>query len=115
MATSFCSFADAILEYARLAPKELAATVGKRASNIARIAPGLYDSTADVPEPISIDKREERFGLFDHTVDEGYRHAVEVSEKRRGALTYFGPDAIIEGAGVGERTRLYKFFRLTIF
>jgi class 3 adenylate cyclase len=58
-------FAEAILEYARVAPQEFAGAIGKRASILARIAPGLHNSIADIPEPISLDKEEERFRLFD--------------------------------------------------
>ena len=58
-------FAEAILEYGRLAPQEFAAAIGKRASILARIAPGLRNLIADIPEPISLDKEDERFRLFD--------------------------------------------------
>jgi class 3 adenylate cyclase len=58
-------FAEAILEYARVAPQEFAGAIGKKASILARIAPGLHSSIADIPEPIALDKEEERFRLFD--------------------------------------------------
>ena len=58
-------FAEAILKYSREAPREFVEAIGKRASIIARIAPALHDSLPDIPEPVSVDKEEERFRLFD--------------------------------------------------
>ncbi len=58
-------FGEAILRYAREAPTEFREAIGKRASLIARIAPALHDSIGDIPEPMTVDKEEERFRLFD--------------------------------------------------
>lgn len=58
-------FAEAILAYAREAPKQFGEVIGKRAPILARIAPALHDCIADIPEPIPVDKEEERFRLFD--------------------------------------------------
>ncbi|MGO9454127.1 MAG: ATP-binding protein [Candidatus Binataceae bacterium] len=61
----YSPFAEAIMEYARLDSAELAALLGKRAPILARIAPGLHGLMGDIPEPVALDKEEERFRLFD--------------------------------------------------
>lgn len=58
-------FAEAIVDYARVAPTKFANVIGKRAAIIARIAPALHNSMVDIPELVSLDKEEERFRLFD--------------------------------------------------
>jgi class 3 adenylate cyclase len=58
-------FAEAIMEYARGDRAGLATLLGKRASIIARLAPGLHDLLGDIPEPVALEKEEERFRLFD--------------------------------------------------
>ena len=58
-------FAEAILGYAREAPKQFTEALGKRAPILARIAPALHDALGDIPEPAAVDKEEERFRLFD--------------------------------------------------
>jgi class 3 adenylate cyclase len=62
---SFGPLAEAIVDYSRRAPGEFAAAVGKRGRVIARIAPGLESDDHAAPEPLSVDKEEERFRLFD--------------------------------------------------
>ena len=57
-------FAEAIVNYARIAPMKFANAIGKRAAIIARIAPALRE-LVDIPELVSLDKEEERFRLFD--------------------------------------------------
>ena len=59
------AFAEAIVGYARVAPEKFSAAIGKRAPIIARIAPAIHDAMADIPEPVSVDKEEERLRLFD--------------------------------------------------
>jgi class 3 adenylate cyclase len=56
-------FAEAIVEYARLAPTNFAQLVAKCAAILSRIAPSILDSM-EVPELPPADKEEERFRLF---------------------------------------------------
>jgi class 3 adenylate cyclase/tetratricopeptide (TPR) repeat protein len=58
-------FAEAILGYAREAPDRFTDAIGKRAPILARIAPALHDTLGDIPEPVAVDKEDERFRLFD--------------------------------------------------
>ena len=59
-------FSEAVTEYARHADRaELSATLGKRASIVARIAPTLHDIMHDIPEPPRLEPEDERFRLFD--------------------------------------------------
>ena len=59
-------FADAISDYSRSAPPaEFSRAVGKRSAILARIAPAVADSLGNLPEPVTLDKEEERFRLFD--------------------------------------------------
>jgi class 3 adenylate cyclase len=62
----YCPFADAITDYSRIAsPPEFTSAIGKRAAILSRIAPSLRESLGELPEPIALDKDEERFRLFD--------------------------------------------------
>ncbi|HKN02037.1 MAG TPA: AAA family ATPase [Candidatus Binataceae bacterium] len=59
-------FAEIIASYARDAsPMEISQAIGKRAGILARIAPMLHERLEDIAEPVSLDKDEERFRLFD--------------------------------------------------
>src|SRR5262249_53478623 len=58
-------FAEAIVGYAREAPREFLDLIGKRAPILARIAPALRDLIPDISEPPPVDKEDERFRLFD--------------------------------------------------
>ncbi|HKN01146.1 MAG TPA: AAA family ATPase [Candidatus Binataceae bacterium] len=59
-------FAEAILDYASQADRaELAGALGKGASIIARVAPALRELVPNIPEPVPLDKEEERFRVFD--------------------------------------------------
>ncbi|HUA32006.1 MAG TPA: AAA family ATPase [Candidatus Binataceae bacterium] len=59
-------FAEAIVDYSHSAPRaDFTAALGKRGSILARIAPSISDAIGDEGEPVSLDKDEERFRLFD--------------------------------------------------
>ncbi|MGO9605074.1 MAG: ATP-binding protein [Candidatus Binataceae bacterium] len=59
-------FAEILATYVREAAQaELAETVGKRAGILAHIAPELYQKFEGLSEPVTLDKDEERFRLFD--------------------------------------------------
>jgi class 3 adenylate cyclase len=59
-------FAEAIMEYARDANRaELGTLLGKRAPILARIAPALRELLGDIPQPVALDKEEERLRLFE--------------------------------------------------
>jgi class 3 adenylate cyclase/tetratricopeptide (TPR) repeat protein len=59
-------FAEAIREYAQQAsPSELAETLGRRVAVLARIVPALRATDDIAEEPVSVEKDEERFRLFD--------------------------------------------------
>jgi len=59
-------FAEVIAAYAREADgPALVETIGKRAGILARIAPGLHEKLDGISEPVTLDKEEERFRLFD--------------------------------------------------
>ena len=62
----YSPFSEAVTEYARHADRaELSATLGKRASIVARIAPTLHSIMRDIPEPPRLEPEDERFRLFD--------------------------------------------------
>ncbi len=59
-------FAEIIASYARDASAaEISQAIGKRAGILARIAPMLHEKLEGIAEPVSLDKEEERFRLFD--------------------------------------------------
>ncbi|HUA36317.1 MAG TPA: AAA family ATPase [Candidatus Binataceae bacterium] len=59
-------FAEAILAYSQTVPaSDLAAALGSRAGIVARIAPRVRELLGDLPEPVVLDKDEERVRLFD--------------------------------------------------
>ena len=59
-------FAEAIVDYSQSAPRaDFIAALGKRGSILARIAPSIGDAIGDQGEPVTLDKDEERFRLFD--------------------------------------------------
>jgi class 3 adenylate cyclase/tetratricopeptide (TPR) repeat protein len=58
-------FAEIILEFARKAESAELKLFGGSGPTLARIAPGLRTHLGDIPEPVALDKDEERFRLFD--------------------------------------------------
>ena len=59
-------FAEVIAAFARAAPEvELTETLGRRAGILARIAPVLREKLQAIADPVTLDKEEERFRLFD--------------------------------------------------
>jgi predicted ATPase len=66
VAGAYGPFAEIIASYAQDAsPEEIGETIGKRAGILARIAPVLHERLEGIAEPVSLDKEEERFRLFD--------------------------------------------------
>ena len=59
-------FGEIIADYAQQAARgEVAKTIGKWAGPLSRIAPSLADVLDDISQPVTLDKEEERFRLFD--------------------------------------------------
>jgi class 3 adenylate cyclase/tetratricopeptide (TPR) repeat protein len=58
-------FAEIILEYARTADPTELKLIDNSAPILARVAPALRDRLGNIVEPVSLDKEEERFRLFD--------------------------------------------------
>jgi class 3 adenylate cyclase/tetratricopeptide (TPR) repeat protein len=58
-------FAEIILEYARTADPAELKLLDHSAPILARVAPALRDRLGNIVEPVSLDKEEERFRLFD--------------------------------------------------
>ena len=58
-------FAEVLVEYARKADPDELKLFNRSAPLLARIAPALREHLKDIPEPVALDKEDERFRLFD--------------------------------------------------
>src|SRR5262249_25431004 len=65
-ARPFGPFAEALGEYARIAPREvLRSDLGVHASALTRLVPQLRERVPDLPEPVALEPSEERVRLLD--------------------------------------------------